>query len=248
MTTTTAPHLPSASWSGERRFFTSMSFAILAAVLLGFSRSFYLHGFFPTHPRPTEAFFTLHGVVFTAWFVLLCAQALLIANRRADLHRALGVAGAALAAVMVVVGMYGAVLAAARATGFVGIPVPGWAFLAIPLVDMLIFPAFVAMAVARRRDPQAHKRWMLIASIAILTPACARWPVVRDIGNPLLFFFVADLFFIPLLVRDLRTRGRLHPATAWGIGIVLASQPLRLAISQTDGWHAFASALIGVIT
>ena len=122
MTTTTAPHLPSASWSGERRFFTSMSFAILAAVLLGFSRSFYLHGFFPTHPRPTEAFFTLHGVVFTAWFVLLCAQALLIANRRADLHRALGVAGAALAAVMVVVGMYGAVLAAARATGFVGIP------------------------------------------------------------------------------------------------------------------------------
>lgn len=247
MTTLTAPRAISTAWSGERIFHVSMAFAILAVVLVGFARSFYLAPLFPDWPAPAEAFFTLHGIVFTAWFVLLPAQALLIANRRPDLHRALGVLAAAIAVAMIVAGVYGGLLAAARPGGFVGIPVPGWSFLIIPLGDMLLFALFVGLALANRRDAQAHKRWMLVASIAILPAAVARWPGLIEHPNPLVFFAVADLLFVPLIVRDLLTRGKLHRATLWGVVITVAMQPLRLALSGTPAWETFAKSMIRLV-
>lgn len=42
---------------------------------------------------------------------------------------------------------------AADRRGFIGIDVPGKAFLAIPLVDMALFALFVGLAIARRTDP-----------------------------------------------------------------------------------------------
>ncbi len=38
--------------SAERTFHATMGFAILGAVLIGFSRSFYLHALFPAYPAP----------------------------------------------------------------------------------------------------------------------------------------------------------------------------------------------------
>jgi uncharacterized membrane protein YozB (DUF420 family) len=247
MTTLTAPRSVSAAWHGERIFHVAMTFAILAVVLVGFARSFYLAPLFPGWPAPTEAFFTLHGIVFPAWFVLLPVQALLIANRRPDVHRALGVLGAGIAVAMIVAGIYGGLLAAARPGGFVGIPVPGWSFLIVPLGDMLLFALFVGLALASRRDAQAHKRWMLVASIAMLPAAFARWPGLIDVPNPLAFFAAADLLFLPLIVRDLLTRGRLHTATLWGVLITVAMQPLRLALSQTPAWETVAKSMIRLV-
>jgi uncharacterized membrane protein YozB (DUF420 family) len=244
MTTITAPRFVGSALSGERTFHLAMSLALLGAVLLGFSRSFYLHAWFPERAVPPEPFFVLHGVVFTAWFVLLPVQALLIARRQPQVHRVLGAAGAVLALAMVIVGVHGAAIAAARPEGFVGLPIPGWQFMIVPITDMLLFTAFVTLAVAKRRDAQAHKRWMLLASVAIITAACARWPIVDTYANPFVFFAVANLFLIPLLVRDWATRGKLHPATLWGVLVIVASQPIRLALSGTDAWRATADQLI----
>lgn len=245
MTTIVAPRALPTAWSGERVFHVSMSLAILVAVLVGFSRSFYLHALFPARPVPAEPVFVLHGIVFTAWFVLLCVQSLLVANRRTDVHRVLGVAGGVLIVAMIAVGLHGAAIAGAR--GFIGLPVPGWAFMIVPVVDMVTFAAFTGLALANRRDPQAHKRWMLIASIGILTAAVARWPLIQDTLNPLVFFAVTDLFLVPLVVRDWKTRGRLHPATLWGGLALIVSQPLRLVLSGTEAWHATADWLIRVL-
>jgi hypothetical protein len=52
------------------------------------------------------------------------------------------------------------------------------------------------------------------------------------------FFGLTDLFRVPLAIWDLRTRGRLHPVTRSG-GCPF-SQPLRLVVSGTDSWLAFA--------
>jgi hypothetical protein len=59
-----------------------------------------------------------------------------------------------------------------------------------------------------RRDPQSHKRLMLLATINLLTAAIARWPVLQ--AGPLAFFGLTDLFIVALAVWDFRTRGRLH--------------------------------------
>jgi hypothetical protein len=230
----------------ERRFFTGMALAILAVVFVGFSRGFYLRAFFPGHPVPPEPFFAVHGIVFSAWVVLLVIQARLVAHGRLDLHRRLGPFGAVLAAAMVALGTIGALIAARRPGGFVEMPVPPLQFLAIPMFEMVLFPAFVAIGLAKRRDPQAHKRWMVLATVGILTAAVARIPIIDRLGPPA-FFIGVDLFVVALAVWDFRTRGRLHPATLWGGLVLIASQPLRLLVSGTDGWLAFATWATGLL-
>jgi hypothetical protein len=232
--------------SAERRFFTGMALAILATVIVGFSRTFFLRPLFPDWPSPSEAIFYVHGVVFTAWIVLLVAQASLVAGGRTELHRKIGPFGAVLAVGMVVLGTLGALIAARRATGFVEVPVPPLQFLAIPIFDMILFATFVWLAIAQRRNPQAHKRWMLLATVNLVTAAIARWPGLPALG-PLAFFGLTDLFVIALAVWDFRARGRLHPVTLWGGLLMIASQPLRLVVSGTEGWLAFARWATGLL-
>lgn len=223
----------------ERRFFTGIALVILATVLVGFARSFFLRPLFPAWPSPPETIFYVHGALFSAWIALFIAQASFIAAGRADWHRRIGPFGALLAIAMIAIGVFGALTAAKRASGFVGVPVPPLQFLAIPLFDMVLFATFIALGFRQRRDAQRHKRWMLLATISLITAAIARWPGVAPYG-PLAYFALTDLFIIALAVFDFRTRGRLHPVTLWGGLLLIVSQPLRLAIMGTDGWLAFA--------
>lgn len=232
--------------SAERRFFMGMGLAILAAVALGFSRSFFLRPLFPELPSPSESIFYIHGVVFTAWIVLLVSQTSLIAGGRIELHRRVGPFGAALAVAMVAIGTLGALIAARRATGFVGIPVPPLQFLAIPIFDIALFAIFTWLAINQRRNPQSHKRWMLLATINLVPAAIARWPGVSSFG-PLAFFGITDLFVLALAIWDFRTRGRLHPVTLWGGLLLIVSQPLRLVVSSNEGWLIFARWVTGLL-
>lgn len=233
--------------SSERRFYTGMAIAMFATVFVGFSRSFFLRPLFPDWPAPREPIFYVHGAVFAAWSVLLVMQASLVRARRTDVHRRLGWAGAALAVVMTVMGTIASLVAARRPSGFVGIPVPPLQFLAIPIFDMVLFASFVSVAVATRRDVQSHKRWMVLATVNLLGAAVARWPVVIQSGSLWLFFGLTDLFIVALAVWDYRSRGRLHPVTLVGGLLIVISQPLRLVISLTPAWIAFAGWLTGLI-
>lgn len=231
----------------ERRFYAGMAIAILVTVLVGFGRSFFLRPLFPEHPAPSEPIFYVHGVMFTLWILLFVAQVSLVSAGKIRLHRKIGSFGAVLVIAMVVLGVLGALTAASRTTGFVNIPVPPLQFLAIPLFDMVLFLGFVVLAFVYRRDPQRHKRWMLLATLNLITAAIARWPVVSTLG-PLAYFAITDLFVVALAVWDFHSRGRLHPVTLWGGLILIISQPLRLIVSGTAGWLVFAqwaTSLIG---
>jgi hypothetical protein len=243
MATPMALPLPAIS---ERRFFTGMALAILATVFLGFSRSFFLRPMFPDWPSPHEPFFYVHGAFFTGWILLLVVQATLVARGRTDLHRKVGAYGVGLAMGMVVLGTLAALIAARRPGGFVGVPVPPLQFLFIPLFSMVSFPAFVAAAVLLRRDPQTHKRLMVLATVQVITAAIARWPVISGFGPPA-FFGVTDLFIVALAVWDFRTRGKLHPATLWGGLITIAFQPVQLVVSGTAAWLDIARWATGLL-
>lgn len=245
--TPAAPVLaPRLDASSERRFFTGMAVAILATVFVGFGPTFFLKPLFPDAPVPPERFFMLHGAVFSGWIALFVAQAYLVGTGRTALHRRIGPWGAALAVAVVALGTLGALIAARRTTGFVGVPVPPLQFLAIPLFDMVMFTTFVSIAFATRRNPQAHKRWMLLATVNLITAAIARWPGVLPMG-PLAFFGLTDLFIVALVVWDLRSRGRPHAATVWGGALTIAGQGARLAVMGTGAWLAFAGWATGLL-
>jgi uncharacterized membrane protein YozB (DUF420 family) len=228
-----------ARWPPERRFYTGMAIAMMLAVFVGFSRSFFLRPLFPAWPSPSEPIFYVHGAVFTAWCVLFLVQTSLVGAGRAAQHRKLGAAGAVLAATMVVLGVHASLVAARRPSGFVGVDAPPLVFLLIPIADMVVFAAFVSLAVLKRRDPQAHKRYMLLASTSLMTAAVGRWPGVIT-APPLVGLLVSDLFLAALAAWDVKSRGRLHPVTLWGGMALVLSQPLRLWLCETQAWLAFA--------
>jgi hypothetical protein len=231
----------------ERRFYTGMALAILTSVLVGFGRSFYLRPLFPDRASPSEPIFYVHGAVFTLWILLFVLQVSLVARGNVATHRKLGVAGGFLVVAMFVLGVLGALAAASRTGGFIGIPIPPLQFLAIPLFDMIVFPAFITMAFLQRHNAQSHKRWMLLATLNLITAAIARWPIVETLG-PLAYFGLTDLFVVVLAIWDFRSRGKLHPVTLWGGLLMIVSQPLRLVVSGTDAWLSFAQWATGLVS
>jgi uncharacterized membrane protein YozB (DUF420 family) len=231
----------------ERRVYLGYALAIAAAVVLGFTRTFFLKPFFPElhHLVPPEPIFIVHGVVLTAWFVLLVAQAVLITTRRVAWHRAAGWAGAWLAGAVLVLGTLGSLVAAARPGGFLGVTQPPEQFLVLPISNMVLFGLFAGLGIRWRRNLQAHKRGMLVASIGMLDAAIARWPV-DGIGAPspvpgLLANELVMLAFLgPLVAWDLHSRRRLHPVTVAGVTAVAIVVWGRGPLGATATWQHLA--------
>jgi hypothetical protein len=110
-----------------------------------------------------------------------------------------------------------------------------------------LFGTLVGFALAWRRDRQAHKRLMLVGSIALLVAAIARWPfAVIEAGGPPVVMGLNDLYLVPMVMWDLATSRRVHPATLWGGLALVASQPLRFMLSGTEAWLVFARWLTGL--
>lgn len=243
MRSTGATQDRSAAAKAERRFYTGTILAIALTLIAGFGRSYLLRPVLGPPADPPAAhqltpLIHLHAALSAAWIALLVAQARLVAGRRIDLHRRLGWLGGAIAAAMVPVGIVTALHGVVRGVSVAGIEPRR--FLALPLFAILVFAALVGFAFAKRRTPQTHKRLMLLATLALLPPALARLMIVQlGFGTPAVVFAVILVYVGGLVAWDLRTLGRLHPATLWGGLFLVLSGPLRLLLSRTDAWLAF---------
>jgi MFS family permease len=147
--------IPDKRWRRDRRFFTGMAIAAAVSAFVGFYPTYYLKPFYGTPALPPLVH--LHGILFTGWIILLITQTSLVAIRRTDLHRRLGVGGAALAGLMTVVGYFTAIGALHRGT-------MNAQFLVVPLASVVVFPVLVGAALMLRRKPEAHKRLIWIAT------------------------------------------------------------------------------------
>ena len=225
----------------ERRFYGAAALVAALIAFVGFAPTYYLKGVFGA--PALKALVHVHGIVMTLWILLFFAQVALVAARRVDLHRRLGVAGAALAAIVVVVGIATAIDGARRG---VSPGPPPLVFLAIPIGVALVFGLFVGAAVLLRHRSDWHKRLMLLASIAILTPAIARLPVEAiHAGGIVLFFALTDLLAIACAAYDAARNKRLHPAFGWGtLGLVLAQVGM-LVLAGSSFWLGIAKSLVG---
>lgn len=224
----------------DHRFYTWAALAAAAIVFVGFARTYYLKGVYGG-PALT-GLVHVHGAVMTTWVLLFIAQVSLVAARRTDIHRRLGVFGAVWACVMVVVGATTAIVAAKKG---VSPGPPPLVFLVIPLGDLVVFSSLVGAGVWFRKRPDVHRRIMLLAFVGILTAAIARIPIelIRT-GGPLVFFGLTDLLVLACVAFDTVRSRRLHPAFAWGASFIIASHPLRLMLGGTSAWMSFATWLV----
>ena len=221
----------------ERLFYVGMSIAVVMTVFAGFAPTYYLRPLFTT--APLKPLLHFHGLVFTSWLVLFVVQTTLVAAHRTDIHRRLGLVGGVISALMVLVGVTTALM---RAKQDITVPgTPALVFLTVPLGDMSVFAILVAAGFYFRRQPDVHKRLMLLATISILAAATGRLPFAFAQNSPVGFFGLADLFIVLCLLYDLITLRRIHRATALGGLLIVASQPLRLMIGGTHAWLVVAT-------
>lgn len=233
----------------ERRFFTGMSLALAVVTFVGFAPSYYLSAWGGVPSRPLNPAIHLHGALCTAWLVLLVLQSGLVAARRTDLHRLSGVIAVALVPAVFASGVFVAIAHQRRVHNEVtaGTLADPYVFLAFPLFAVGLFALFALAGLAYRRRSDIHKRLMLIATITLVMPSLARivtW-ITSAVPGVIGAMALIDLFLALLAMFDVATRGRLHPATLWGGGALLLSEPLRTLIAFSEPWQQFARALMG---
>jgi hypothetical protein len=229
----------------RNRFHVMAAAALAIIVSLGFARTYYLRFLFDLPPM-TRALH-LHGIVATLWLALHYTQARLIAAHRVDWHRRLGIAGAIIGTWMIAQSFELSVLGAAH-----GHAPPGRdpiAFLSVTLGATLMFTSFFAAGLAARRHRDWHKRFMFLATCALVIPAVGRLDRVflAQLGVPRLVVptLITMAFVAWACWDDWRKRGRVHAAYWIGGGLLLASLPVRWTLGHAEFWPGFAQRLIG---
>jgi hypothetical protein len=221
----------------DRLFHTGMAVAFLLTAVAGFGPTYF---FKPVHPSPPlPPLLHVHGMVFTAWLVLLIVQSGLVRSGRVEWHRRLGILGALLAASMVFLGIVVAIHAARRGMSADGMSPLG--FMIFPLGQTLLFGGFVALGLWNRRQTELHRRFILLGTICLLTPAISRMVDKRSV----LAMFLTLGFVVVAMIHDWLSRRRVHPIYICGGVILLVSGPLRAAIGNSAAWQSFARMLVG---
>jgi hypothetical protein len=239
--------------SHARYFYFYMALSCMAVAFLGFAPTYWLplaRGSFSSSPLVH-----IHGLVFFTWTVFFAFQTWLAASGRIMRHRAVGMIGVSLATTMTIFGFLVAVNVMKRSAAM-GMTNEGVAFSIVPLSGILFFAVVFALAIAKVREPETHKRLMLLAGISLLDAAVARWfltflappgplgpPPVPVTIPPAL---VASLLLVVAIVFDWRSRGRPHPVYVYGGLALVAVKLLNWPISMTSAWHSFAGGILAL--
>lgn len=228
----------------DRRIYALVAIGFVLLTFAGFARTYYLRGIVTSHEISTLVH--LHGITMTAWVMLFVTQVFLISSKRVKLHMQLGIAGIALAALLVIVGYFTSITAARVGTPSAPPDIPNLVFLIVPLGDLVMFVLFFGAAVYYRKKAANHKRLMLLTVITLLPPAIARIPIesLQSLG-PLWFYGFPDAILLGLLAFDTWYNRRLNKIFAIGTVLLIASHPLRLIFGGTELWQNFAAWLVG---
>ncbi len=240
----------------SNRFYVCMAAACALLAFGAFAPTYWLQ--VPAGTFVGPPILHIHGVLFSSWTLLLLWQSWLVASGQLARHRAWGLAAISLATAMVAVGLVAAIgtLSVGLAAGYGD---RSRAFLVLPLSTISLFAAFFAAAVFNIRNPEAHKRLILLATISLLQAAMGRVFYALIVGvsagarpglgppAPVSFAIVPslilELLIVAGMVHDWRTRGRPHRVWLIGLAVITAVILLRVPLSATSGWRALADAL-----
>lgn len=230
-----------------------MALACATVAFLGFAPTYFLPLSAGKFSAPPSVH--VHGTVFFTWSLYFVFQAWLPASGQIGLHRSVGLIGVSLATAMTIFGFLAGVTAMKQSAAL-GQTDAGIAFAIVPWSGILFFAVVFAIGIAMVRRPEVHKRLMLMAGISILDAAVARWfltflappgpPGPPPVAVTIPPAFVAYLLLVVAIVHDWRTRGRPHAVYVIGGLVLIAVKLLNLPISETHGWHSFASSILAM--
>lgn len=191
--------IPSAVWLAILWVGMILGFGLDAKFFLGQNPPLILHA---------------HAAVFTIWMFLLTAQLLLVLKNRVNIHRKFGwllVFWACLMGIMGPVAFITRILMNVKKHGG---PFP-YPFLSVHLVDIGSFLVLLAIGIALRKNPAAHKRMMILSTVALADPGFNRFIEHLDLFHPtsvfatFLYIFYGNVLIVALMLGWDWWKGRL---------------------------------------
>lgn len=176
-----------------------------------------------------------HGALLLAWLLLLIAQAWLIRDRRASIHRKLGKISFLLVPLIVISSLVVEHSTLVRAAGKYDLEALFFAFLVVAL--LCIFLLAFTLAMVHRRNMALHMRYMICTPLSMFDPVFARIIDVRfGIGYPvtqMITFTMIDAILLWLCWLDRHT-----PYRAFHTMLVafVAVQIPALLVYRTTWW------------
>ncbi len=225
--------------SFEHRFFLAVAVLFPLVNIIGFAPSYYFKTLTTAPPLPS-LLVHVHGLVMSAWIVLISVQATLISAKKIKLHMTLGILGCVLAAAVVVVGTMTGYAMFARGSTF-----PGYTpaqFFIIPMADIVKFVIIFTAAIYYRKNAANHKRLILVTVLNFMPSSLARFPFafVPELGA-IWFIGLPAFLGVIFLAVDTYKNGKVNRVFAAAIALLVAAGPLTSLIARTETWEMFAT-------
>lgn len=244
------PRGPSDAARGRPTVWLGLAAGMTLLAVAGFWPSYWgplLAGTLDLHPL-----LHVHGLVFTAWMALFVTQAALVYRGRADLHVRLGkTLGAGWALVLVTAGLAVSFGTAAPGVGTdFGSLAAFLRQLPIPLGDLVAFVVLFGAAIVLTDRPRAHKRLMVLATVALLAAPTARLLLLVVEPGPVFWGLLTVVPLLPALVaigHDRFRHGRVHGAY-WAGFAVLAVNASRFVWLGSETWTDLSARMAEVVS
>jgi hypothetical protein len=218
-----------------RRVFVPLAMLVALMAAVGFWPSYFglmLNG---TLAAPTVIH--LHAAVFVSWLGLFIAQAAFAATGRIAIHKQLGPWLFAFGVLLIAMGLIAAFARFGHYYLVEGNLEKAQNRLFGPVRDMIFFAPLLAAGWIYRRQPEVHKRIMLVATSILLVAAVGR---MSFLGKPVpepLFLLVWPVPIYIAMAHDYATKRLIHPVYVIGLAAMVAMR-LVVPLRGSDAWLA----------
>lgn len=182
----------------------------------------------------------LHGLAMFSWVVLMIAQASLIRARHPAIHRSLGKASYGLVPLMVLSTL---LLAGYRLRQKIDVDALYFLYVQLSLIAMLA--ASWTLAMANRRRPQLHMRYMACVALTLVDPIVARilffYGGMDFPATQVVTYGLVDAILVALALHDRARHPEIRVYPRMLAAFVIAQLPT-FFLYKLPAWQSFAEA------
>lgn len=219
--------------TGGEPFFYHFSIVLLLTVVLAFGMNILLKNY---HLNSSMVLIIIHGISMLSWYALLFWQTTLIRIEKINIHKQLGLMSIVISPILVISGIMIAISnykGEREALTLFG-----------NFAGMFIFATLFTFAFITRHKSDIHKRLMLVASIAMLSPALVRILRIFDI-NDFVTLPVWLIYIAALPIYDYTKFKKIHKATLLATAFLLVMMFGGSAFAMSPGWTNLIESLVG---
>jgi hypothetical protein len=176
----------------------------------------------------------LHAILYLGWYILFSIQSHLVSFGNKTLHRKLGYLSVFLFGLLVFSGidMLLGVMQSYDSHWDQGKLISRASFVWGILHTLVAFTGFYVLGLVFRKNSHYHKRFMLMASLSMVSASVTRiafHPAIPIDGMVITLLSTYGFLFAPLVI-DRMTFNGVHPALKWSVPIYIVTQILCIGL------------------